>query len=54
MTIEQYLLLNDQPVTCPACGSRTEFTETDNEPLIQHHVCNGCGGHFLAIEDDEL
>lgn len=40
-----YQEITDQPVTCPKCGSRTEYTEAGG---FQHHTCPGCGNRFRA------
>lgn len=35
-------LMNDQPVTCPKCGSRTDFNESLNyksKKVVQSHQC---------------
>lgn len=35
-------LMNDQPVTCPKCGSRTEFEDAQDfkgKQLVQKHKC---------------
>ena len=40
---------NEQPVTCPRCGSRTAFDQID--PKTQHHRCLGCIYEFL-MEDE--
>ena len=47
-----YLLDEDQPMTCPACGSRTDFVDTPNG--MQYHKCLNvsCGKVFFAAEDD--
>jgi hypothetical protein len=34
-----YILDNDQPTTCPKCGSRTRFVEYTG--AIQKHHCLG-------------
>lgn len=38
----EVFLMNDQPVTCPKCGSRTDFEEviqSNNTSPIQIHQC---------------
>lgn len=47
---ESLLLLNDQPVTCPRCGWRTEWEERLDG--VQRHTCNNpdCAVEFLACE----
>lgn len=49
------LVLSDQPVTCPNCGSRTSFDELQTG--LQHHRCLNaiCGNEFITCppEDDE-
>lgn len=44
---------NDQPTTCPECGSRTEFEEIHKEdaPPTQQHECSGCGHNFILEFD---
>lgn len=45
------MLLTDQPVECPKCGSRTEWMEVDE--LHQLHTClNPECGYFFAAEWD--
>ena len=48
-----YLLDADQPMTCPACGSRTDFVDTPGG--LQYHTClnASCGKTFLTAEDDQ-
>lgn len=42
----------DQPMTCPNCGTRTEFTEYGIGPTYQQaHKCLRCKYEFIAIED---
>ena len=36
---------NDQPTTCPKCGSRTDFIEIDD--FQQQHKCLGCSYEFF-------
>jgi len=49
------LLLNDQPVTCPFCSSRTEYIDfDDNGELYQIHYCLNkvyCGHFFACVEE---
>lgn len=38
----EFFLMNDQPVTCPKCGNRTEFEEAQEfkcKQLVQKHKC---------------
>jgi hypothetical protein len=44
-------LHNDQPMTCPKCGSRTEF-ESHPKLDIERHTCR-CGNVFFAAIDAE-
>lgn len=47
----------DPPMTCPNCGSRTDFKEQTNRntsEVTQHHTCRNCGFEFLAEEDNEV
>jgi hypothetical protein len=38
---QTYILDNDQPTTCPKCGTRTYFTEHLFEgKIIQTHSCS--------------
>lgn len=39
--------ITDQPMTCPKCGARTDFTELPSR--VQVHTCLGCGFKFEAI-----
>ena len=42
---------NDQPATCPRCGSRTNFIELGD--AVQQHKCLGCKYEFvLSFEED--
>ena len=45
-------LHNDQPMTCPKCGVRTEFI--DNHDGTETHTCPGCNFVFLAEEDEDM
>jgi DNA-directed RNA polymerase subunit RPC12/RpoP len=52
--LEAYLI-NDQPVTCPKCGSRTDFKETlddENKEVVQNHQCpdTSCRYKFEVVE----
>ena len=42
---------DDQPTTCPKCGSRTEFIEVDD--MKQQHKCNSCEFEFFLEFEDE-
>lgn len=42
---------NDQPTTCPICGSRTEFIDVTNSQQI--HECLCCGYKFYKYFDEE-
>ena len=39
----------DQPITCPKCGSRTDFK--DVSARVQLHTCLGCAYSFLCEFD---
>jgi hypothetical protein len=48
-------LMNDQPVTCPECGCRTEFEEfltVENTSVSQIHQCidTDCLFKFEMVE----
>lgn len=48
---EIFILDNDQPTSCPKCGSRTDFKEeTFNNRLIQIHKClnKKCAKEFIG------
>lgn len=47
------LMLNDQPVTCPHCGSRTGWTDLDNGKQLHHCLNMKCAVWFRAEEDPE-
>ena len=52
-----FLLLNDQPVTCPYCSSRTHFVDFyDWDMDFQIHFCLAYPFKhiFLACDDDEF
>lgn len=45
--------IHDQPMTCPMCGTRTEFKELGIGPSYQQaHTCPRCVFEFIAVEDD--
>lgn len=51
LTIESFA---EDPVSCPKCGSRTEFGELEFiswKPQV--HVCLRCNLSFLAQQEDE-
>jgi hypothetical protein len=51
-----FLLDDEQPTTCPHCGSRTDFDELDTGGHTQHHRClnvSTCGFEFIAEEEEE-
>lgn len=35
----------DQPETCPKCGSRTAFNETNG---VQYHTCFNCRSNYVV------
>ncbi|MDH5712091.1 MAG: hypothetical protein OEZ15_10585 [Gammaproteobacteria bacterium] len=43
--------LNDQPMTCGLCGSRTHFDEKDDGTQAHQCLNTECGYKFIAIED---
>lgn len=45
------VLDDEQPTTCPKCGSRTEFDELTEGR--QHHTCLGCGYEFVGEFDED-
>jgi len=57
MGTEHFLLLNDQPVTCPKCSGRTTFDEfAEGTEMYQIHTClnQRCCFVFKAMEDEEF
>jgi transcription elongation factor Elf1 len=52
--LETYLM-NDQPFTCPHCGSRCEeianFSHTNNKVVIQMCLNEKCG--FICYEEED-
>ena len=58
--IDQYSMGdNDQPTTCPKCGSRTDFLEAQAQQVHtwQVHTClsRGCRYTFIMVaETDQL
>jgi hypothetical protein len=51
----EFFLMNDQPVTCPNCGNRTDFFEIidENNEVIQLHQCPDieCQFKFQMVEN---
>lgn len=48
------LIMNEQPVICPACSGRTTFDDfTHNNVEYQIHICNteNCENIFLVAEE---
>lgn len=45
-TDEEIFILDDQPTTCPHCGSRTEFKEIGDGQ--QRHTCMTCQFTFTG------
>jgi len=43
----EYILDDEQPTTCPACGSRTEFIEITSQRQV--HRCLDCGFSFVGV-----
>lgn len=48
-----YALDDDQPMTCSACGSRTNFIEMAAGKQRHHCLNNRCNKVFFAAEDDD-
>ena len=52
------LFLNDQPVTCPKCGARTEIildlSHTRNRVQIHECLRPDCKNEFVTEEEDEI
>jgi hypothetical protein len=45
----EIFLMNDEPVSCPKCGSRTNFDESfdsKNKEVVQTHQCPDTSCHF--------
>jgi hypothetical protein len=56
---DNHYFMTEQPVTCPQCGARTEFTETADQcsgcgAVIQSHTCLDCGYKFFNHATDEV
>jgi len=56
---DNHYFMTEQPVTCPKCGARTEFTETADQcigcgAVIQSHTCLDCGYMFFIHATDEV
>lgn len=52
-----YLLLNDQPTTCPQCGARSDFSIPSDKPYYyEKHQCLApqCNHIFLATTNEEF
>ncbi len=50
-----FILDNEQATTCPKCGSRTDFHQTNNEELLQQfHSClnSECKFEFVGEFED--
>ena len=52
----QVFLMNDQPTTCPKCGSRTDYIYISDLPVSELHIClsNSCKFVFIVEEDTEI
>lgn len=51
----EIFIMNDQPVTCPNCGCRTDFMEnfySENTGITQLHQCpdSECQFKFYVVE----
>lgn len=46
-----FFILNDQPMTCGNCGSRTTFDVEKDETQIHQCLNLDCGYKFIAVED---
>lgn len=46
---------NENPITCPKCGARTEWVELEREPRSQEHDClnKQCLYKFIMEYDKE-
>jgi hypothetical protein len=56
---DNHYFMTEQPVTCPKCGARAEFTETADQcsgcgAVIQSHTCLDCGYKFFMHATDEV
>ena len=38
--------------TCPNCGARSTFVESQSTPGLEEHTCMRCGTQFLVDPDD--
>lgn len=59
MEEDNHYFMTEQPVTCPQCGARTEFTETADPcsgcgAVLQSHTCLDCGYKFFIHATDEV
>jgi hypothetical protein len=46
-------LVSDTCVTCPLCGSRTEFSDIPDTNAQDHHCLDlNCGFAFIGLFDD--
>ena len=52
-SIDTYTTDCDQPVTCPDCGSRTDFEEIESPIYMQFHTCLNCRQDFNVIFEEE-
>lgn len=54
---KEVLTYNDQPVTCPNCGNRTEiildFSHTTEQTQVHRCLSNNCAKEFVTQKDDE-
>lgn len=40
--------IEDEPVTCPVCGARTDFRDSPEVAGQQEHCCLACGYEFVT------
>lgn len=54
---KEVLTYNDQPITCPNCGNRTEiildFSHTTEQTQVHRCLSNNCVNEFVTQKDDE-
>jgi len=55
-TISVFYIMNDQPATCPLCGSRSDITyEVPNSPdCEQYHRCLNPKCQFEFVMEQDL
>jgi len=54
---KEIITYNDQPVTCPNCGNRTDiildFSQTSEQTQIHKCLSENCQNKFVTQKDDE-